>query len=73
MQQVSRANKIIDSQVKNPNEESLGNIKEWVMDPESDQVAYEVVSFDSCNGQRSRRAGVILDDQGMEIEGNILK
>ena len=50
MQQVSRASKIIGSPVKNPSGESLGNIKELVVDPESGQVVYAVVSFGGILG-----------------------
>jgi len=50
MQQVSRASKIIGTKVKNPNGDSLGDIKELVLDPESGQVVYAVVSFGGLMG-----------------------
>ena len=50
MQLVSRASKIIGTQVKNSNEDSLGKIKELVLDPESGQVVYAVVSFGGLLG-----------------------
>ena len=50
MQQVSRASKIIGTKVKNPNEENLGDIKDLVIDPESGQVVYGVVSFGGVFG-----------------------
>jgi len=50
MQQVSRASKIIGAHVKNPNGDSLGNIKELVVDPDSGQVVYAVVSFGGILG-----------------------
>ena len=50
MQQVSRASKIIGTNVKNPNGDKLGDIKELVLDPESGQVVYVVVSFGGILG-----------------------
>ncbi|MFZ2450191.1 MAG: PRC-barrel domain-containing protein [Methylovulum miyakonense] len=45
MQQISRASKIIGTKVKSPTGESLGDIKELVVDPLTGQVVYAVVSF----------------------------
>jgi sporulation protein YlmC with PRC-barrel domain len=45
MQQISRASKIIGAKVTNPKGESLGDIQELVVDPESGQVVYAVVTF----------------------------
>jgi len=45
MQQISRASKIIGAKVTSPKGESLGNIKELVLDPNSGQIVYAVVSF----------------------------
>ena len=50
MQQVSRASKIIGTNVKNPNGDKLGDIKDLVLDPESGQVVYVVVSFGGVLG-----------------------
>jgi len=50
MQQVSRASKIIGTKVKNPKGENLGDIKELVLDPESGQVVYGVLSFGGVLG-----------------------
>ena len=50
MQQVSRASKIIGTKVKNSKGESLGDIKDLVMDPENGQVVYGVVSFGGILG-----------------------
>ena len=50
MQQVSRASKIIGTPVKNPKGDSLGNVQELVLDPESGQVVYAVVSFGGLLG-----------------------
>jgi len=50
MQQVSRASKIIGTKVKNPKGENLGDIKDLVLDPESGQVVYGVVSFGGVLG-----------------------
>ncbi|MDD5037219.1 MAG: PRC-barrel domain-containing protein [Methylococcaceae bacterium] len=50
MQQVSRASKIIGTSVKSSNAENLGDIKELVLDPESGQVVYAVVSFGGVLG-----------------------
>ncbi|OGT88266.1 MAG: photosystem reaction center subunit H [Gammaproteobacteria bacterium RIFOXYA12_FULL_61_12] len=45
MQQVSRASKIIGTAVQGVNGDNLGDIKELVLDPESGQVVYAVVSY----------------------------
>lgn len=50
MQQVSRASKIIGTAVKNANGDNLGNVKELVLDPETGQVVYAVVSFGGVLG-----------------------
>jgi sporulation protein YlmC with PRC-barrel domain len=50
MQQVSRASKIIGTAVKNSNGDKLGKIKDLVLDPESGQVVYVVVSFGGLLG-----------------------
>lgn len=50
MQQVSRASKITGTQVKNTIGDSLGDIIDLVLDPESGQVVYAVVSFGGVFG-----------------------
>jgi sporulation protein YlmC with PRC-barrel domain len=50
MQQVSRASKIIGTAVKNANGDNLGDIKELVLNPESGQVVYAVVSYGGVLG-----------------------
>jgi sporulation protein YlmC with PRC-barrel domain len=50
MQQVSRASKITGSKVKNTTGDSLGDIKDLVLDPDSGQVVYAVVSFGGILG-----------------------
>lgn len=50
MQQVSRASKIIGARVTNSNGENLGDLKELVLNPESGQVVYAVVSFGGVLG-----------------------
>lgn len=50
MQQVSRASKIIGTDVKNPTGDNLGNIKELVLDPDSGHVVYAVLSFGGVLG-----------------------
>jgi sporulation protein YlmC with PRC-barrel domain len=50
MQQVSRASKIIGASVTNPAGDSLGDIKELVVNPESGQVVYAVVSYGGVMG-----------------------
>jgi len=50
MQQVSRASKIIGTTVKNSKGDKLGKIKELVLNPESGQVVYAVVSFGGLMG-----------------------
>lgn len=50
MQKISRASKIIGSSVKNPAGDSLGDIKELVINPESGQIVYAVVSYGGVMG-----------------------
>jgi sporulation protein YlmC with PRC-barrel domain len=50
MQQVSRASKIIGTTVKDSHGDKLGDVKELVLDPESGQVVYAVVSFGGVLG-----------------------
>lgn len=50
MQQVSRASKIIGTKVKNLNGDNLGDIEDLVIDPESAEVVYGVVSFGGVLG-----------------------
>ena len=45
MQKVSRVSKIIGTHVKNPKGDDLGDINELVLNSESGQVVYAVVSF----------------------------
>lgn len=54
MLQVSRASKIIGTNVKNPNGDNLGGIKDLVLDPESGHVVYAVVSFGGVLGMGSK-------------------
>jgi sporulation protein YlmC with PRC-barrel domain len=50
MQQISRVSKIIGTDVKNSKAENLGDVKELVLNPESGQVVYAVVSFGGVLG-----------------------
>jgi len=50
MQQVSRTSKIIGTKVPNVKGDSLGNIKELVIDPDGGHVVYAVVSFGGLFG-----------------------
>ncbi len=50
MQQVSRASKIIGTDVKDSYGEKLGDIKELVINPETGQVVYAVVSYGGVLG-----------------------
>jgi sporulation protein YlmC with PRC-barrel domain len=50
MQQVSRASKIIGTAVKDTYGDNLGDIKELVLNPESGQVVYAVVSYGGALG-----------------------
>ncbi len=50
MQRMSRASKIIGASVNNPAGESLGDINELVLNPESGQVVYAVVSYGGILG-----------------------
>lgn len=54
MLKVSRASKIIGTDVKNPKGENLGGIKDLVLDPESGQVVYAVVSYGGVLGMGSK-------------------
>lgn len=49
-QRVSRASKIIGTSVKSPKGDELGEISDLVLDPETGQVAYVVVSFGGGSG-----------------------
>lgn len=61
MQQMSRATKIIGTVVKNTSDEDLGDIKDLVLDPESGQVVYAVVSFGGVTGVNNQRFAVPWD------------
>lgn len=50
MQQISRASKITGAKVKNTTGDSLGDIKDLVIDPANGQVVYAVVSFGGLMG-----------------------
>jgi len=50
MQQVSRVSKILSTEVKNVTGDNLGEIEDLVLDPESGQVAYAVVTFGGVFG-----------------------
>ncbi|EIC30948.1 MULTISPECIES: PRC-barrel domain-containing protein [Methylomicrobium] len=50
MQEVSRASKIIGTDVKNTKGEDLGDIKDLVLDPTSGRLAYVVVSYGGILG-----------------------
>lgn len=50
MQEVSRASKIIGTDVKNTKGEDLGDIKDLVLDPMSGRLAYVVVSYGGLLG-----------------------
>jgi sporulation protein YlmC with PRC-barrel domain len=50
MQEVSRASKIIGTDVKNTKGEDLGDIKDLVLDPTSGRLAYVVVSYGGMLG-----------------------
>jgi sporulation protein YlmC with PRC-barrel domain len=50
MQEVSRASKIIGTDVRNTKDEDLGDIKDLVVNPENGRVAYVVVSYGGVLG-----------------------
>jgi sporulation protein YlmC with PRC-barrel domain len=50
MQKISRASKIIGTDVKDAYGEKLGDIKELVINPETGQVVYAVVSYGGAFG-----------------------
>lgn len=54
MQQVSRASKITGAKVKNTTGDSLGDIKDLVIDPSNGQVVYAVVSFGGVMGMGNK-------------------
>jgi sporulation protein YlmC with PRC-barrel domain len=60
MQQVSRASKIIGTAVKNHSDDSLGDIKDLVLDPETGQVVYAVVTFGGVFGMGDKLFAVPL-------------
>jgi sporulation protein YlmC with PRC-barrel domain len=54
MQQVSRASKILSTTVKNHSGDYLGDVKDLVLDPETGQVAYTVVTFGGVFGMGTK-------------------
>lgn len=54
MQQVSRVSKILSTTVKNHSGDYLGDIKDLVLDPETGQVAYTVVTFGGVFGMGNK-------------------
>lgn len=54
MLQMSRASKIIGTRVKNPTGDNLGDIKDLVLDPQSGQISYAVISFGGVLGMGSK-------------------
>lgn len=60
MQQISRASKIIGTKVKDAKGGKLGDIKDLVLDPESGQVVYAVVSFGGVFGVGNKLFAVPL-------------
>lgn len=54
MQEMSRASKIIGTDVKNPKGENLGEIKDVVIDPLNSRVVYAVVSFGGALGMGNK-------------------
>jgi len=54
MQEVSRASKIIGTKVKSTSDEKLGDIKDLVLNPETGQVVYAVVSFGGVLGMGNK-------------------
>lgn len=58
MQQMSRASKIIGVAVVSPKDETLGSISDLIIDPESDQVAYAIVSYGEIMGMGGKLFGM---------------
>lgn len=54
MQEMSRASKIIGTDVKNTKGENLGEIKDVVIDPQNGSVVYAVVSFGGVMGMGNK-------------------
>jgi sporulation protein YlmC with PRC-barrel domain len=54
MMEVSRASKIIGTDVKNTRGDSLGDIKDLVLDPLSGNIVYAVVSYGGVLGMGSK-------------------
>lgn len=50
MLQMSRAGNIIGTRVKNPSGDNLGDIKDLVIDPNSGQISYAVITFGGVLG-----------------------
>jgi sporulation protein YlmC with PRC-barrel domain len=58
MQQMSRASKIIGTPVVGPKGESLGSVDDLIVDPETSQVAYAVVSYGEVMGMGGKLFGI---------------
>jgi len=54
MMEVSRASKIIGTDVKNPHGDNLGGIKDLVLDPINGNIVYAVVSYGGVLGMGSK-------------------
>lgn len=54
MMEVSRASKIIGTDVKNPSGDNLGGIKDLVLDPINGNIVYAVVSYGGVLGMGSK-------------------
>jgi sporulation protein YlmC with PRC-barrel domain len=54
MQLVSRVTKILDTVVKNSNGDSLGDIKDLVVNPEDGHIAYAVIAFGGVFGMGNK-------------------
>jgi sporulation protein YlmC with PRC-barrel domain len=58
MQHMSRASKVIGVAVVSPKGESLGSVNDLVIDPETGQVVYAVVSYGSVMGLGGKLFGM---------------
>jgi len=60
MQQISRVSKIIGTTVKDTSGEKLGDVKELVINPETGQVVYAVVSYGGVLGMGDKLFAIPL-------------
>jgi sporulation protein YlmC with PRC-barrel domain len=65
-----KASSIIGTSVVDPKDESLGDIKEIVIDPRSGRVAYAVVSFGGFLGMGEKLFAIPFSSFNYQLDGN---